>query len=666
MRKLFLLFTTLSLAIVSIAQVNIANTNFLYSQTFDALQSQTTVSYPMNLAHWQIVEYGGTYANNQYRGSNGNQTLGDIFSFGQTGSTERALGSLASGSPLALEAHYGLSFVNNTGSAITTFYAGFRQEQWRIGDANLLPDTVRVYYSTNATGVGDLAATWTEIPSLMMVSQYSDSTSSGSVLNGNLQNDNKYAVFGVNIPAGGTMWIKFVDKDNPGEDDGLAIDNFYANIGNCDPAVGFTVDSAGCYGDNNGQVVVNIYGGQAPFSYSINGGAFQTSNTFSNLTAGVYYMAIQAAGNSNCVVNTNVIVGQRDSMALTMGVTSTPCYEDSGEAWVNVTSNVNPYSYSWNSNPPQTTPVATNLASGQYIVTITAGDGCTRTDTLDVPEIPLFNGEEICSITVDSAADKNLLVWNKDAPAGSLQKYYIYRADSNAGNYALLDSVDYTAFSTYMDMTSTPSTNYYSYYITAKSACGESTPSVAHTEKRLIGAYAGGNYILNWNDYIGIPGIDSQHVYYSFNGGPWTLFSTLPIAQPGEAYFNPPAGNYRWFVALPKTGGCNPVAKSTAYEYILSNIVEIDVPVSIGNLSAEEGIVVYPNPSNGVFNLSVKQAIGKQMSLELTDIVGRSVNRYSFINAGTQKINLVNIPAGTYTLRLVAEDKAWVSKITIQ
>lgn len=667
MRKIALLSAAVLCGISMNAQVVITGPNWLYGNNFNSLQSSTTSSYPMSIPNWQIAEFGtGSFVNNQYRGGNGSDPSGEIYSFGQVGSSDRALGSVASGTPSSLEAHYGVSFINNTGSAITSFYVGFRQEQWRVGDPSPLPDTVRFYYSTNATSIADLGATWTEVTSLMMLSTVVDSTVSGSTLNGNLYNTNKFAVIGVNIPHNGIIRVKFVDRNNPGEDDGLAIDNFYAHIGNCAPAASFTTQNASCYGVADGVIVVDAWGGQGPYQYNLDGMGFQPNNVFNNVSGGVHSLVIKESSTSQCTSSTNIPILQPDSIPVSFGVTPSSCMDSNGTAWADVTGTNGPYTLSWNTTPLQTTDTAVNVPNGPVTVLITDGDGCSRTDTLNVPLIPLFVGEEICSITVDSTANKNLLVWDKTAPPGSVDKYYIYRADSNAGNYALLDSVDYTAMSTYLDNSSSPSTNYYSYYITTvKEDCGESPASAAHTEKRLLGTWAGGNFVLNWNDYIGVSGVDSQYVYYSYNGAPFTLLNTVPITQIGDAHFAPPAGYYRYFVGIPNTGGCNPQAKSTAYELIMSNIVENDV-VSVNDVANNSDVVLFPNPSRGTFNLSLNKMIGKPMQLEVSDLLGKSIAQYSFVNTGTQTVVIRDLAPGTYSLRIVGEDKTWVTKITIQ
>ena len=44
------------------------------------------------------------------------------------------------------------------------------------------------------------------------------------------------------------------------------------------------------------------------------------------------------------------------------------------------------YSYSWNTNPIQTSATANNLIAGTYIVTVTDDKGCTDTETVTITE----------------------------------------------------------------------------------------------------------------------------------------------------------------------------------------------------------------------------------------------------------------------------------------
>lgn len=59
----------------------------------------------------------------------------------------------------------------------------------------------------------------------------------------------------------------------------------------------------------------------------------------------------------------------------TASVTDATC-TTTGSATVTVTGNTGPYTITWNTNPVQTGPTATNLAPGNYIATVTNAAGC--------------------------------------------------------------------------------------------------------------------------------------------------------------------------------------------------------------------------------------------------------------------------------------------------
>lgn len=51
-------------------------------------------------------------------------------------------------------------------------------------------------------------------------------------------------------------------------------------------------------GDCDGELEINASGGTAPYEYSINGGAFQISNTFNDLCEGCYTITVKDADNN--------------------------------------------------------------------------------------------------------------------------------------------------------------------------------------------------------------------------------------------------------------------------------------------------------------------------------------------------------------------------------
>src|SRR5690348_4368479 len=122
MKRLGLLLAACSICFASQAQISITSGSLLYTQNFDALDTvvySTANPGSTNLpTGWSIFEYGTstTRVNNGYTADSGASNTGDTYSYGVRGTTERALGSLASGS---LSSNYGAKFVNNTGSVIS-------------------------------------------------------------------------------------------------------------------------------------------------------------------------------------------------------------------------------------------------------------------------------------------------------------------------------------------------------------------------------------------------------------------------------------------------------------------------------------------------------------------------------------------------------------------
>src|SRR5687767_957251 len=124
MRKLYyLLFLTVLMSYHSFAQVQLTTLNVPYNQDFNTL-AVTGTSSPLP-SGWQFLE-ASTNANTLYSAGPGSGTAGDTYSFGSTGSTDRAFGGLLSGS---LTPTVGAGFINETGTVITSLQITYKGEQ---------------------------------------------------------------------------------------------------------------------------------------------------------------------------------------------------------------------------------------------------------------------------------------------------------------------------------------------------------------------------------------------------------------------------------------------------------------------------------------------------------------------------------------------------------
>lgn len=136
-----------------------------------------------------------------------------------------------------------------------------------------------------------------------------------------------------------------------------------------------------CFGANSGSVTVAGAGGISPYTYSLNGGTFQSSGTFSSLSAGSYTVTVKDA--NGCTVVQSITITQVAAMVLTTTSTSATCTAANGTATVTVTGGTATYTYSW-SPAGGSSATTSGVASGPYTVTVTDANGCTSTATATV------------------------------------------------------------------------------------------------------------------------------------------------------------------------------------------------------------------------------------------------------------------------------------------
>lgn len=260
--------TAAALTISSFTNGALNYTGGSYTQNFDSLlntagyDSDTVVSISGNGPHqltaapfngtemgaWWIYKYSGTGTNARFKVDDGTQVNGAIYSYGAGGSTERSLGSLASGST---RSQFGMILNNNTGHTLTQFTISYTGEQWREG--NSVANTLAFAYAVDPTDLG--TGNYVAAPSLSFTSPIDGTTStSGVILDGNAAPNRRMisaTVSGVIWPAGSRLIIRWTDTDDTNNDDGLAIDDFAftaQDAGPVAPAVVSTTPAADATG----------------------------------------------------------------------------------------------------------------------------------------------------------------------------------------------------------------------------------------------------------------------------------------------------------------------------------------------------------------------------------------------------------------------------------
>lgn len=201
---------------------SLAAVNTAYSENFDVLaQSGVSATTP---SAWTRAETL-TAANTTYTANNGGSTTGDTYSYGTTGSTDRALGGLRTGT---LVPTVGAFYRNDTGSTINTLQIAYTGEEWRLGNAGRT-DQLDFQYSTNATSL--TTGTWTPVVQLNFTTPNTVTTGAKDGNNATNRTAITHTITGLSIAAGSTFWIRWTDLDATGADDGLAVDDFSITAG---------------------------------------------------------------------------------------------------------------------------------------------------------------------------------------------------------------------------------------------------------------------------------------------------------------------------------------------------------------------------------------------------------------------------------------------------
>ena len=191
-----------------------------YNQTFDSLANTGT-----GITWTDDTTISGWYSTRtMYNSGTGSSNTGALYSFGATTSTERALGSVASGGTGTI--YYGARFVNDTGNPVTSLTIAYTGEQWRDGgNATPVAQPLDFSYQVGATVTSLTTGTWTDVNLLDFVSP--TFTTSAAALDGNAAANrvNLSQSVSVSIPAGQEIMLRWTDINDTGNDHGLAIDD---------------------------------------------------------------------------------------------------------------------------------------------------------------------------------------------------------------------------------------------------------------------------------------------------------------------------------------------------------------------------------------------------------------------------------------------------------
>jgi subtilisin-like proprotein convertase family protein len=208
-----------------------------------------------------------------------------------------------------------------------------------------------------------------------------------------------------------------------------------------------SVTSATC-GSANGAVDINVFNGQAPYTYLWSNGS--ATQDIAGLNAGVY--TLQISDNNGCSLAHSVTVGSSSGSLIVdlVGITHESCVSGSGTNGqgaidINVSGSTAPFSYLWSNGA--TTQDISGLTDGVYSVTVTSSAGCSLTQSytvlangsnLSVQSVAITNetcgsGTGAINISMDQSSGPYSFSWSNGASTEDI-------SGLDAGNYQLIVS----------------------------------------------------------------------------------------------------------------------------------------------------------------------------------------------------------------------------------
>lgn len=400
--------------------------------------------------------------------------------------------------------------------------------------------------------------------------------------------------------------------------------------------IGISVNvTSSTVGSSDGDINSTATGGTPPYNYKWSNNAMNPDLT--DLEAGIYHLTITDANGCTASTASKIALSDVDAPVITVeSIQEATCGNADGAVFITIIGGLPPYLIQWS-----TGFVGDNLigvSPGVYDVVVTDQSGFRASESVVVPlAVPVK--PEICVTTVDSATGKNLIVWQKESLT-DITSYKIYKESTQSDLFFFIDDLPVDSLSVFVDTFSNPRNRSWRYKISAINACyGESEVSGRHKTIHLVTKPIQDTMIgLVWDHYNGFS--YSFYYIYRYSDAGKELLDSVPPNKRAYVDKNPPLDeqlHYSVAINLPDicapkntaktvgTGGPYSQSVSNLEDNMLPPLDYPDPPIVFDREAAIFKFMVYPNPSNGIFN--IKYSLDKEVEVDISvyNLLGKEV-----------------------------------------
>jgi large repetitive protein len=379
-----------------------------------------------------------------------------------------------------------------------------------------------------------------------------------------------------------------------------------------------------CNGNNSGEIIVSFDTGlgTVPFKYQLNGGAFQTSNVFSNLVAGTYTVVMKDA--NECSDTQTITITQPAIVDFNLTKTDLTCSGTPGGGSTlgsitvsNVVGGTLPYEYILRNITFQViatyTPITNenytfpNVDFGNYSVEVIDVNGCSKIKYITIASPPnsLISTNATSNCLTGGTVDVTVLAI---VPGSNYEFGILVLGDAPYANSFQPANVLGGTVSTFTGLTAGLSYTFVVHDITSDCYFIQNVPTVIPPSSTVIATLgvvqnitctgsANGNVSFSMTNFSNVPTPTtsvSYQIFESVTNTPVGLSGSSTVSGPSAVVSVPnfgvlPYGSY--YVLITENGGCT--ATSPIFTILEStNLLEVNATlVQDDNCTTNGGVI---------------------------------------------------------------------------
>ncbi len=380
-----------------------------------------------------------------------------------------------------------------------------------------------------------------------------------------------------------------------------------------------TFTPATCATAPNGTITLSTTLGNAPYTYALDGGAFQASPTFNGVLPGPHVGTIKDATGCTTPVNVNVGAGTGITGSATSTGASCPTVSN-GTITVTPASGTAPYSYSLDGGATQTSNIFTGVSGTAHIVTLLDVNGCSGTVNITVSSGTAITGSAIANNTSCASINNGVITVTTTGIApviysldgGANQPSNIFNGVAPGPHTINFTDANGCAGTTTVSVGSGPA-------LTANAvSTATSCPTVSNAVITVTATSGTGPYLYALDG--GTP--QSSNIFNGVAAGPHTINFTDGIGCPGSTSVTTASGSALTGSATATNTSCPAVSNAVI-------TVTPTTGVSPYTYSLDGGTTQIPNTfsnvATGPHNIAFTDAIGCSGTTSVTVVAGATI-----------------------------------------